>query len=254
MFPLRMHVKKDPVFFISVTALFFIAVSLTIHLCRSMSEEMAMPGGWSMSMVWMKMPEQTWAGAVAMFLGMWLVMMIAMMLPCLTPTLWHYRGSSGVSAWSTAMIGSGYFFIWTIIGAAAYAAGLFFISLEMRSPRIASFVPMLTGFLVLLAGCFQLTSWKYNYLANCCSPDRCKLTAGGGFSTGMKLGVNCMLCCSGFMVILLVTGVMDLRMMAVLAGAITIERVAPRPRKIALVTGILLVVAGAVLIARALKV
>ena len=44
-----------------------------------------MPGGWTMSMVWMRMPGQTWPGAAASFLGMWVVMMVAMMLPSLAP-------------------------------------------------------------------------------------------------------------------------------------------------------------------------
>jgi predicted metal-binding membrane protein len=46
-----------------------------------------MAGGWTMSMVWMKMPDQSLAVAAASFLGMWLIMMLAMMLPSLLPTL-----------------------------------------------------------------------------------------------------------------------------------------------------------------------
>ena len=52
---------------------------------------MPMPGGWTMSMMWMRMPDQTWPGAAASFLGMWAVMMAAMMLPSLIPMVWHYR-------------------------------------------------------------------------------------------------------------------------------------------------------------------
>ena len=39
---------------------------------------MAMPGGWTMSLVWMPMPGQTWAGTGGRFVAMWLVMMVAM--------------------------------------------------------------------------------------------------------------------------------------------------------------------------------
>jgi hypothetical protein len=35
---------------------------------------MPMPGGWTMSMAWMRMPGQTWLGAATSFLGMWVVM------------------------------------------------------------------------------------------------------------------------------------------------------------------------------------
>jgi predicted metal-binding membrane protein len=57
----------------------------TIVWCASMSAmgEMPMPGGWTMSMAWMRMPGQTWPGAAAAFLSMWVVMMAAMMLPSL---------------------------------------------------------------------------------------------------------------------------------------------------------------------------
>ena len=55
---------------------------------------MLMPGGWTMSMAWMRMPEQTWAGGLASLLGMWVVMMVAMMLPSLVPMLLHYREAS----------------------------------------------------------------------------------------------------------------------------------------------------------------
>ena len=54
-------------------------------------DEMPMPGGWTMSMAWMRMPGQTWPGAAASFLGMWVVMMVAMMLPSLVPMLSRYR-------------------------------------------------------------------------------------------------------------------------------------------------------------------
>src|SRR4051794_41054140 len=43
------------------------------------------------AMAWMRMPGQTWPGAAAAFLGMWLVMTIAMMLPALLPALLEYR-------------------------------------------------------------------------------------------------------------------------------------------------------------------
>jgi predicted metal-binding membrane protein len=71
-----------------------------------------------MSMAWMRMPGQTWPGAAAAFLGMWIVMTVAMMLPALQAMLSVYRRSlrgldearrNGL----TALAGSGYFFVWT---------------------------------------------------------------------------------------------------------------------------------------------
>src|SRR5476651_2625981 len=76
--------------FFGVSALLFAAsATATIVWRASMSPmgEMPMPGGWTMSMAWMRMPGQTWPGAAASFLGMWVVMMAAMMLPSLAPML-----------------------------------------------------------------------------------------------------------------------------------------------------------------------
>jgi predicted metal-binding membrane protein len=84
--------------FRGVAALLFDAsAAATIVWCASMSAmgAMPMPGGWTMSMVWMRMPGQTWSGAAASFLGMWIAMMVAMMLPSLVPMLWRHRQAVG---------------------------------------------------------------------------------------------------------------------------------------------------------------
>src|SRR5580765_8534667 len=99
--------------FLGVSALLFIAsTAVTIGWCASMSamSGMPMPGGWTMSMAWIRMPGQTWPGAAASFLGLWVVMMVAMMLPSLVPMLWRYRQAVGRSgetrlAWLTALVG-----------------------------------------------------------------------------------------------------------------------------------------------------
>src|SRR5262245_66406724 len=80
--------------FLAASALLFVAsAAATVAWCGSMSGGMPMPGGWIMSMAWMRMPGQSWSGAAAGFLGMWVVMMVAMMLPSLVPMLSGYRRS-----------------------------------------------------------------------------------------------------------------------------------------------------------------
>src|SRR5450755_2440170 len=94
---------------------------------------MPMPGGWTMSIAWMRMPGQTWPGAAASFLGMWVVMMVAMMLPSLVPMLWRYRQAVwtelGRTAGTrldrlTALVGAGYLLVWTAFGIAAFPLGV----------------------------------------------------------------------------------------------------------------------------------
>ncbi len=50
-----------------------------------------MPGGWTMSMAWMRTPQKSWVESEASFIGMWIVMMIAMMMPSLVSALRRYR-------------------------------------------------------------------------------------------------------------------------------------------------------------------
>jgi len=54
------------------------------------------------------------------------------------------------------------------------------------------------------------------------------------------------------MMVLLVAGVMSLGVMAMVAAAITVERFAPRPARAARATGVVVIVAGVLVIARAL--
>src|ERR1044071_8094499 len=118
--------------FLGVVALVFAAsATVTIVWCASMAamDGMPMPGCWTMSMAWMRMPGQTWSGAAASFLGMWVVMMVALMLPSLVPMLLRYRRAIGWSGRQrsgplTALVGMGYFFVWTVIGMAAFPLGI----------------------------------------------------------------------------------------------------------------------------------
>jgi len=100
--------------FVGISALLFAGAAVTIVRCASMSAmgAMPMPGGWTMSMAWMRMPGQTWPGAAAAFLGIWVVMMAAMMLPALTPMLSRYRQALGGTGEThrgrlTALVGVG---------------------------------------------------------------------------------------------------------------------------------------------------
>jgi predicted metal-binding membrane protein len=249
--------------FLGAAALLFAAsAAVTIGWCASMSAagEMPMPGGWTMSMAWMRMPGQTWPGAAASFLGMWTVMTVAMMLPSLVPMLGRYRRAVGGAGepclgWLTALVGAGYFLVWTVLGMAAFPLGVALAAVEMEQPALARAVPLAVGGVVLVAGFLQLTAWKARHLA-CCreAPGRGRTLpadAGTAWRHGLRLGLHCSACCAGPMAVLLVLGVMDLRAMAVVAAAITVERLAPAGERVARAVGAVVVGAGLLLIARA---
>jgi len=249
--------------FLGASALLFSAsVAVTIASCTSMSAmgAMPMPGGWTMSMAWMRMPGQTWPGAAASFLGTWTAMMVAMMLPALLPTLRRYRSAVASTTearlgWLTAQVGAGYFAVWTAVGVAAYAVGAAFAELAMRQPDVSRAVPAAIGTVVLIAGTLQFTAWKAHQLA-CCreapgSGHTLPWDAGTAWRHGGRLGIHCGQCCAGLMATLLALGVMDLRAMAVVTAAITLERIAPAGERVAQATGAVAVAAGLLLIARA---
>jgi len=184
----------------------------------------------------MSMPGQTWLGAAASFLVMWIVMMVAMMLPSLVPTLRRYH-KAGLGR-LTALVGVGYFAVWTVFGMVAYLLGV-------ALPRAT---PIAIGVVVLMAGFLQFTAWKARHLA-CCREARTR--GRTAWQHGLSLGLHCSQCNVGLMAILLVIGVMDLRAMAAVAVAITVERLAPAGERIARATGAIALGAGSVLIARA---
>lgn len=246
-----------------VSALLFAAsAAVTILWCGSMSSmgEMPMPGGWSMSMAWMRMPGQTWLSAGASFVGMWVVMMVAMMMPCLVPMLSCYHRAVCTARETrpgrlTALVGVGYFFVWAMLGVALFPVGVALATFEMRCASLSQAVPMAAGLVVLVAGALQFTPWKTHQLA-CWRHEHqvgheSPQTAASAWQHGMRLGLHCSYCCAGFTAVLLVMGVMDLRVMTAVTAAITVERLAPGAERVCRSLGAVIVGAGLLLIARA---
>jgi predicted metal-binding membrane protein len=249
--------------FFGVSALLFTAsAGATIVRCASQSTmgDTPMPCSLTMPTAWTRMPGQTWPGAASSFLAMWVVMTVAMMLPSLVPTLWRYRQAVGRTGETrlgrlTALVGVGYFFVWTVFGMVAFPLGAALAAVETQLPVLARAVPIAVGATILIAGTFQFTPWKAHHLA-CCreAPGRGRTVpadSGTAWRHGLRLGLHCSCCCAGPTAILLVIGVMDLRAMAVVAAAITVERLAPAGARVARGIGAVAVGAGLFLIARA---
>ena len=238
--------------FVGTSALLFaVSAALTVRLCASMSAmgEMPMPGGWSMSMTWMRMPGQTWVGAAVAFVGMWIVMMLAMMLPSLVAALRCCRDRL------TALVAIGYFFVWTVVGLVAFPFGVMVTTIAMQQPALARAVPSTIGLIVLVAGAFQFSEPKVRHL-ECCrkTPEPIgapPMNVYQAVGRGIRLGLHCCYCTAGYTAILLVAGVMDLRAMALVTAAISAERLAPSAQRVSRALGVLLTAAGLFLVARA---
>ncbi|HEY2595743.1 MAG TPA: DUF2182 domain-containing protein, partial [Chloroflexota bacterium] len=150
--------------------LFVASAAATVLWCTSMPA--TMPGGGGMSMTWMRMPGQTWPGAAASFLVMWIVMMMAMMLPSLVPMLWRYRQAVGRAGEPrlgrlTTLVCLGYFLVWAVLGMGAFPLGAALAAVLMQVPALARAAAVAAGGLVLIAGALQFTTWKAQHLACC---------------------------------------------------------------------------------------
>jgi len=223
-------------------------------------DEMPMPGGWTMSMTWMRMPEQSWSGAAASFLAMWLAMMAAMMMPSLVPILERFRHTAASNGkarqgYPTAVLALGYLVVWTLLGTILYPVGVALASAAMRHPGISRAVPTAVAAVFLIAGSLQFTAWKARHLVCCRSsawltaslpPD-----AGSAWRHGARLGIHCICSCAGVTAMLLVVGAMDLGAMALATAAVTAERLAPNGERVARAIGVAATAAGVVLALRA---
>jgi predicted metal-binding membrane protein len=254
--------SSDRAFWLSSALVFALSLGVTVVWAASMSGmgEMPMPGGWSMSMVWMRVPGQSWYAAAASFVGMWLVMMMAMMLPSLLPMLVRYRQASrevGASriGLRTALVGAGYFFVWGVLGLAVFPLGTALSATAMQQPALARAVPIVTGVVIVIAGALQFGAWKSHDFARCAVARVRRRTlpanTGPAWGHGVRLGVYCSLSCGNLMAIALLIGIMDLRVMVLVAAALVAERLMPAGERVARAIGVVIVGSGLFLIARA---
>src|SRR5215468_5715959 len=230
--------------FIAACVLAFVAsVSATIYFCRSVCCEMEMPGGWRMSMMWMRMPGQSWAASVASFQLMWLAMMVAMMLPSALPTFLKQKRAAA----SLPVMATGYFAVWVAAGVGIYALGVAFAATAMRWEVLGRAVPFLSGAALIAAGAFQFTRWKMTGLLRCRSPFGCASVCPEretDFQLGCKQGAACCVCCAGPTMILVMLGMMNPLVILGVTVVIAAEKLLPRPESVARLVGIAAIVAG----------
>jgi predicted metal-binding membrane protein len=232
--------------FIAVCVLAFVGgIAATAYFCRSTCCEMEMPGGWTISSMWMPMPGQTWLGSAISFQFMWLAMMVPMMLPSALPTFLKTK-----RPWaSLCSMASGYFTMWLVAGLGLYLLGVAFAAVAMRSESFSHAVPWLSGALLVSAGAIQFTRWKMTHLLRCRSPLGCGDSCADretSFRLGCKQGAVCCVCCATPMTLQVVLGMMNPVVMIAVALIIAAEKLLPHPAAIARLVGISAIIAGVV--------
>jgi predicted metal-binding membrane protein len=188
---------------------------------------------------------------------MWAVMMVGMMLPSALPmillftTVQRRQGTQPVLTIGTFVCG--YLLVWGAfaIGAAALQNQLG--RMELLSPSLAFASRWLAGVAFLLTAAYELSPLKNRCLTQCSSPlgfitVHWRPGIGGAFRMGVLHGVLCVGCCWALMLLLFVSGVMNLLWVAVLAILVLVQKVLPWPRVVTFATGAAMLVIGVGLI------
>ncbi len=221
-----------------------------VHLSRQMSvdnDKMIAEMGMAMDMPWSA------ADALLTF-AMWVVMMAGMMSVSAAPMLMLFAGAAGArnqagASVSVLLFGLGYLTVWTGFSAAATVAQWGLHHAAMLSPAMAASSPRLTGAVLITAGAYQLTPWKYACLRHCRSPlgflmGHWRDGRLGAFNMGMSHGVYCLGCCWALMCVLFAVGVMNLVWVAVLTAFVLIEKIGPAGPLVARIAGVASIIAG----------
>lgn len=250
-------------FVLAAAALFALSATATVASSISMSAmgTLPMPGGWSMSRSWIAPCGSSTVGALPRLVAMWLAMTVTMMLPSVAPALWRYgcgarrdgAGSSRVVV-LTGAFAAGYFATWAVLGALAQACGTWFALSALASRSLARALPYLAAALVMAAGALEASAWRARYLRCTRAPPRHtrarSRTVPAAAADGLRFGWHCACCCAPPMAVMLVAGNSDIAVIVAATLAITAERLAPCPERVARAYAVLALAAGGALLFR----
>jgi predicted metal-binding membrane protein len=191
--------------------------------------------------------------------GMWSMMMVAMMAPSAAPMVFAFsRVSRSRADAALGVAGAfllGYLALWTGFSFLAAVAQAFLGQARLLSPMGASTSPILSAAILMAAGFYQFSPWKYACLSKCRAPLGFLLTEWregltGAFVMGVRHGLFCTGCCWLIMALLFVAGVMNLAWIAVLTVVVLAEKILPYGRWVSSLAGAAAVVSGGWLLIR----
>jgi predicted metal-binding membrane protein len=214
-------------------------------------------GAWP---VLMAMPMQhAWQPSdFALMALMWIVMMVAMMTPAVAPvvlltaTVERRRGQTAPAARAMQSL-AGYLAVWTAASLVATLGQWGLHEAGLIDGPMGRLQPWLGGLILVAAGFYQFAPLKHACLRLCRSPVESLVqywrpTPGGALQLGLRHGIYCLGCCWALMLVLFVTGVMNVLWVAILAGMILVEKLLPRGLMIARLFGMGLLAWGTLLL------
>jgi predicted metal-binding membrane protein len=194
-------------------------------------------------------------GALAWFLGVWVVMMAAMMLPALAPTVALYSSMTRGRGLDRPMLfTAAYVVVWGAAGLAAY--GLFRLGKTLFGGDLAWHAGgrWLAAGVLVGAAVYELTPLKDVCLSKCRSPVGFLIGCwrdgrAGAVEMGSRHAAWCLGCCWALMAGLFALGVMSLTWMALIAALIVLEKTLPWHRAVTWGTAAVLLMLAAALLA-----
>jgi predicted metal-binding membrane protein len=195
---------------------------------------------------------------LALLIPMWSAMALAMMVPSASATILTYAEIADTAARKQIAVASpfvivaGYVAVWLGFALAASLAQLALARAGWLDPDAGRTGVYVSAALFILAGGYQFTTLKHACLRQCRSPfqfffTNWQTTARGVFRLGVKQGLFCLGCCWAAMLLMFALGVMNVMWMAVLAVAMTVEKLV-NVRRLSHAYGVVLIAAGLVLI------
>jgi predicted metal-binding membrane protein len=194
-----------------------------------------------------------------LFVAIWVVMMVAMMFPAAAPMILTFArvhaarrqgGQPFVPTW--IFVGS-YLVVWTLFGILAYGTAVGIEKLADHSMWLMNNAPRFGGGGLVLAGLYQLSSWKHACLSKCRTPLTFVLSSwrdgyGGSLRMGLEHGVYCLGCCWLLFVILFPLGMMNVAAMAAITLLIFAEKSLPAARGLGNAAALALIAYGALVL------
>ena len=187
---------------------------------------------------------------------MWLLMSIAMMSPTIIPTLKTYEDileSGGKKENSFWWFIVGFLIVWTIFSISMSLLQVFLGNLYLLNNQGAFVSSLLSSSFLVIAGLYQLSSFKEACLNKCQTPftfflQNWKSGYSGSFSMGVAIGLYCLGCCWALMTLAFVGGVMNLLFMVVMTVFMVLEKIPDYGKYISKPLSLILIGSGTVLI------
>jgi len=212
----------------SLWAGFFFLILLSWYYLYSMSSMMGLD--------WFGQSERSMSmGSTVTFktlFPMWSIMMIAMMFPAMVPTLKGYQdliksANGSWLGWLGVLLG--YFIIWVLFSLIISTIQSFLTEIKILTDLGLLKSKWMISLVLIVVGIFQFTVLKDYCHGVCHSPMAYFLTKWrqgffGGLRMGLGLGLFCVGCCWGFMLLGFTVGYMNFVWMGLITLVVVIEK------------------------------